>query len=266
MSAGAFFLILLCCCQSSNTGGNQKDKINKADIDMHSKMSIEKLLQGFEREKVHIKYDFEFKKEKNYLGVPTKTFFGALVQTAMIDTGKYDVTFICNDGYSPTTSFDRLMESTGYIAIKDVAAKNNWDPDIAAKFAPAYLVWDIAKADDKHITPYGIVSIQFAEKKNLYLRAKPLTEMPTVLAGFSAFKDKCIKCHSINREGGELGPELNYPKNITEYWQIEPLKVFIKDPSAFRDNVKMPTLNDLDEKQIDLIVAYLQFMATQKKN
>jgi hypothetical protein len=35
--------------------------------------------------------------------------------------------------------------------------------------------------------------------------------------GFDLFRKECLKCHSLNLQGGDIGPELNVPQNITEY-------------------------------------------------
>jgi len=95
------------------------------------------------------------------------------------------------------------------------------------------------------------------------LREEGLAKDEAIMQGFFLFKEKCIKCHAINQEGGEFGPELNYPKSVTEYWKIDQLKLFIKNPTDFRQNTKMP-LVELSAPQIALIVDYLAFMATQK--
>jgi cytochrome c2 len=36
-------------------------------------------------------------------------------------------------------------------------------------------------------------------------------------ADYELFK-KNVTCHAINKIGGNMGPELNYPKSVTEYW------------------------------------------------
>ena len=155
------------------------------------------------------------------------------------------------------------MADNGYLAVKDCDAKGDWEEAMQDKFSPAYLVWDLAVDDHQHSFPYGVVGIQFVEKKTEYLKALPQTNDARIKEGFLLFKEKCIKCHTINQEGGTVGPELNFPKSVTEYWKIEQLKLFIKNPADFRLNSKMPVLA-LDDKQIALIVDYLTFMSAQK--
>jgi hypothetical protein len=35
-----------------------------------------------------------------------------------------------------------------------------------------------------------------------------------------------------------MGPRLNYPKSVTEYWNKKAIKAFILNPSSFRHGVK----------------------------
>jgi len=71
----------------------------------------------------------------------------------------------------------------------------------------------------------------------------------------------------INGDGGNVGPELNYPVNVTEYWKEEWLARFIADPKSIRPNSKMiPFYRDVDNRQaiITSIMAYLKVMANKK--
>ncbi len=260
-------LLFMACCgcknEANNTGTIQTDRVEA--IDIHAKMEISGILGKYPKTEFHIGYDPALKKEKTYLGVQTSIIFNDLVQKFNLDTAQYDVTFYCKDGYSPTVHLTQLLEHTGYIATKDVHATGNWDKEIEGSFSPAYLVWDISENYNKYAYPYGIVHIQFVEKKAEYLLATPLSDDKTILDGFAVFKEKCIKCHSINKEGGVMGPELNIPKSVTEYWKKDQLKLFIKDPASFRLNSKMPFIAELDEHKINAIVAYLTFMASQKR-
>ena len=237
----------------------------QASIDPAHKIDIEPLLSRFDKETVHIKFDVVLKREKTYLGVNTRKVFAMLVREFNIDTSQYDVTFICKDGYSPVVPLTQLLEGNGYIVVRDVHAKDNWEEDIKAEFSPAYLVWDIPENDHRHSFPYGVAHIQFVEKSARYLLATPRTSAKGPIEGFVIFRDKCIKCHAVNGEGGVLGPELNHPKSVTEYWQPDQLKLFIRDPFAFRANSKMPRITELSDSQIELVVQYLKHMATQKK-
>ncbi len=237
---------------------------DKPAFNLTSKIDLDTLLRQFDPEEVHIRYDVEVGREKNYSGVNTRKIFSFLVREFQIDSTGYDVTFFCKDGYSPSVSLLQLLEGNGYIVTKDLQAKDGWDEEIKSKFSPAYLVWDIPENDHRHAFPYGVVQIQFVEKSMEYALAKPNTTAKEPLEGFAIFRDKCIKCHTINGDGGVMGPELNFPKSITEYWQPGQIKLFIKNPASFRLNSKMPPVTGLSDAQIDRVVRYLQYMAGQK--
>jgi cytochrome c2 len=61
-----------------------------------------------------------------------------------------------------------------------------------------------------------------------------------------------------------MGPELNYPKSVTEYWKENELVDYIVNPASFRNKVKMPTLG-LTKQQSQEIVDYLKYMSENKK-
>ena len=84
------------------------------------------------------------------------------------------------------------------------------------------------------------------------------------MKGFAIFKSSCIRCHSINLQGGDLGPELNAPQNVTEYWRPEILRAFIQNSTAFRYKSKMPAFPDMTAKQLDQLLAYLKHMKEHK--
>lgn len=73
-----------------------------------------------------------------------------------------------------------------------------------------------------------------------------------------------MKCHAINKEGGEMGPEFNYPKNIMEYWSEANIIAFAKNPTAFRINSKMPPVTDLKDEEFVEIVKYLKYISKHK--
>ena len=125
------------------------------------------------------------------------------------------------------------------------------------------MIWDEGvKIKEQVPWPYQLVKIEvvdWAAKYPLVVPLKSASGSPE-MQGFAIFKAQCIRCHSINLQGGEVGPELNIPQNITEYWKTDVLKAFIKNSAAFRAKSKMPVFESLSEKQVDLVVAYLKAM------
>ncbi len=228
------------------------------------KIEIVPLLDGFEKENIQLPVEFLSKKQKNYLGVNTRKIFKIFIENFKIQSSEYDIRFYCKDGYSPTIPLYQLLEGNGYFVVKELNSSNQTAKDLKAEFSPVYLVWDVPLDDHFHSFPYGIKHFQFIKKDHQYAKAIPISNSKDIIQGFMLFKDNCIKCHSVNLEGGTMGPELNIPMNITEYWKIEQLKRFIKAPSLFRENSKMPQLDNLNNEQLDLLIKYLQFMSNQK--
>jgi mono/diheme cytochrome c family protein len=85
-----------------------------------------------------------------------------------------------------------------------------------------------------------------------------------VRKGFALFKNQCIRCHSLNLQGGEVGPELNSPKNVTEYWDKATLRAFIRDAASFRLKDKMPSFHQLTDENLDELLAYFIYMKGHK--
>ena len=91
-----------------------------------------------------------------------------------------------------------------------------------------------------------------------------------IRAGQALFATQCMSCHKLNGAGGaDVGPDLNKPANPTEYFKADALKKYIRDPASLRHwpNMQMPgfKLDALSDREIDLIIAYLQHMADRRK-
>ena len=100
---------------------------------------------------------------------------------------------------------------------------------------------------------------------NASVAQRALTD-PTspIYKGFITFKNQCLRCHSINLEGGTIGPELNAPQNVTEYWAKDTLLKFIRDPGAFRYRDKMPSFKELSDNHLQEVYGYLEHMKAYK--
>lgn len=183
-----------------------------------------------------------------------------------------EIVFTAKDGYSPNMAFSDLKKHEGYLVFQEHGKDQKFEPvqQGKAKISPApfYVIWkEGAKIENEVPWPYQLVKVEavrFAEKyPNVFPKDVKLDSPER--KGFAIFKSQCIRCHSMNLQGGEVGPELNAPKSVTEYWRTDVLHDFIKDAPAFRYKSKMPSFaKELTDEQIEDLIAYFRYMARHK--
>ena len=207
----------------------------------------------------------------------TKTFKGFLLKDILnligpLPTVVDEISFVAKDGYSPSISVSEGLSSISYVTFAEKNRKNNWQLIKQGKKmlnpGPFYLVWkDEEKVPEYFPRPYQLIRIELIEFKTLYRSIYPegLAQKENEKKGFVIFKNNCVKCHSLNGAGGTLGPELNYPKNVTEYWNLSEMRTYLKNPSAFRLRAVMPSFDKLDEPSVDYLIKYLTFMKDHKE-
>ena len=184
------------------------------------------------------------------------------------------IVFTAKDGYRVAMAFNDAINEQGYIAFRDTAAAENkkW---LEFKYGkqkttpdPFYLVWPKQGLDKwRYPWPYQLTAISLEPASVYFGAAAPRHSDTEVRKGFNLFSTYCIRCHSVNLAGGQLGPELNVPKNITEYFIAGELSGFILNAPAYRAGTKMPVFAEtLGADQVQSIVHYLQHMKTEKIN
>jgi mono/diheme cytochrome c family protein len=152
----------------------------------------------------------------------------------------------------------------------DRPANDPWEPFTQGKEmitpAPFYLVWRaIDGGDANYKWPYQLVSLSIESVDRRYEKAAPPAGASAqVQQGFRLFVQHCASCHSVNLAGGDLGPELNVPRNITEYWPAGHLAAFIRAPDSYRAGSKMPGFGHLADAEHAAILAYLAAMRERK--
>jgi mono/diheme cytochrome c family protein len=175
----------------------------------------------------------------------------------------------CEDGYAPALPWSEIRPGRGLLAIREKGRRGDWEPirqgKKTLKPAPFYLVW--AEGDAKLPWPYQLVAVEPVSFANKYGEIYPVdvSAGASVRRGFELYRQECMKCHSINLRGGELGPELNYPRNITEYRDDRTLRAFIRDPAAFRARSPMPGFPQFSDVQVGDLLGYLRWVRDRKK-
>jgi cytochrome c2 len=229
----------------------------------HTKLSLEQILALAPGRIVETRDD-QYGKKKRFNAFS----LGALLDKTIGREGvrSNEILLKALDGYVVSIAGSRLYDGEAYIAFDDMDAPG-FAP-IGPKLVnpgPFYLVW---LRDEQHDLvqwprPYQLVSIGIGSYSARFPHTIPSDGDALVTHGFSIFKSLCVHCHAMNREGGHVGPELNVPKNVLEYWSEENLRVYIKNPQAFRYG-NMPPNPQLDAHDIDGLLAYLRHMQSKK--
>ncbi|MCB9540196.1 MAG: c-type cytochrome [Myxococcales bacterium] len=118
----------------------------------------------------------------------------------------------------------------------------------------------------QHPWPYQVQRVELVAPAG---RAQPMAPPGApadgpVARGYAAFRGNCLACHAMNGQGGAVGPDLNVPLNVTEYWRPAPLRQLLADPLSVRAGAKMPGFAHLGDATLDDVVAYLAYMKNHK--
>lgn len=214
---------------------------------------------------VIVKPDPVYHKNKRFNALPLKDILERYSFMKRMNAADLKVVFECEDGYKPEMPLEKLLSVKAYLAVSDADAPKGRVWEILekngqeTKMEPFYVVYEDVSGDDiSYKWPYNLVKIHLAPLHENDAALKPKDE--SALAGYEIFKNRCQTCHAINKIGGKMGPELNYPKSVTEYWKTDDLKAFIQNPASYRNDVKMPNLGIKPEEATE-IVKYLSYMS-----
>ncbi len=210
-----------------------------------------------------------YKRQKSYLAFSLKQILKLGFGGAPEHLAKKELSFQATDGYSKPAPAARALEDGGYLAFADADRMKGDDPGWEAidrrgtSPAPFYVVWSKPGQGDAngYPWPYALASIEIVHFEKRYPHVQPSTVAIGSAAwrGFQTFKEQCLSCHSINGEGGKIGPDLNVPKGILEYRPAAQVKQYIRNPEAFRYS-NMPAHEGLSEAALDDLLAYFSTM------
>jgi len=141
---------------------------------------------------------------------------------------------------------------------------------------PFYIVWTGAEVGSirSEQWPYQLAKLESQPSPAARwpaLAVDPaLPPTDPVRAGQTLFFVQCLTCHKLNGAGAaNVGPDLNVPRNPTEYFTPQGLHDLIRDPRAVRiwPAQAMPGFppDYLSDHEIDLVIAYLKHMAGRKQ-
>jgi mono/diheme cytochrome c family protein len=215
-------------------------------------------------------------KDVTYEGFAIAGLFAAVYgeQWQKID----EALFTCVDGYQPVMPVDRFTKHAGYLVFRRLDQKaftvhNRFQDQSDVPLAPFYLVWDnrgseVLRAEGANNWPYQVVGVDLVDFADRFPKmSPPKTASDEVKRGFMTFRENCMACHTINGEGGNKAPELNYPVNVTEYFSDEWIRKWIMDPRSVRYTSTMPEFSSASEpdRLIADVLAYLKAMKEHKR-
>lgn len=209
-------------------------------------------------------YDIEYRKEKRYEGFKVEDVL-RLAYGGKLDNPEYtDIAFIALDGYESVSQLRKMKEEGGYVVFEDLDY-GHWEPvgREQADLGPFYLVWTGKEQTtvNEYPWPWQIASVNimsFPEQYPLVYPAGAKTDS-AAYKGYEIFKGRCVRCHSMNQQGGKVGPDLNAPKSIITYRSEYMIKEFIEHPSQYR-YTQMPDHPDLTDKDLNNLIAYFRYM------
>ena len=186
-----------------------------------------------------------------------------------------ELLFTCSDGYQPTVPVARVAVHAAWLAFAREGApfsiqklESGRVQDVS--LAPFYLIWENladaqVRSEGDYGWPYQLVGVELIRSRDRFPHMAPPASAPVrVQDGFNAFRIHCSRCHPVNGEGGEIGPELNRAEGPVGRRDAAWLRDWIDDPSRISPGTRMERLNpsvpDRDAV-IASIIAYLQAIA-----
>lgn len=230
-------------------------------------VSLGELLRDV-KEETFTAYDPYYNREKTFRALPLADVVRRGFAGVDAPLPEQQYVLRARDGYTVPIPGAKVFEAGAFLAFADEAPPG-WEPigPRRADPGPFYLVWRGAGQQDleSYPRPWQLVSIEIARFEDLFPHTVPegLAGGSPAMRGFAIFRENCIHCHAVNREGGRVGPDLNVPKNIIEYRPVDQIQAYIRDPMSFRYGT-MPAHPSLKQGDLDDLIAYFGAMKDRK--
>lgn len=229
--------------------------------------------------RITIPNDVAYKRTMDYRAVPLRNL---LRDNGFTAQGTFN--FLALDGFAVPIDAARLFNEAAtsprpWLAVEEPSSP--WpalSPD-GSSAGPFYLVWSTGKDAPNDVAPpehwpFQITVItQTLPPEQRYPQILPDLTLPKhhpAWQGFALYKTHCIACHAINGGGDAvLGPDLNLPRNPTEYFTAAFLKKLIRNPAQVRTwgGMKMPgfDVQTLSDEELDALLVYLKVMVERRR-
>jgi len=255
------FLILLLLSSTSYADANPELKILLSGK-KEKTLSLSVMKQALKQYKITLN-DPYYNKEKQYQAFKLKDVLNLAYGNKWFSGDFTDLTFRAYDGYESIAVISNLEHEGGYLVFKDLDYQD-WEPISFTKAYPGpfYVIWTgkDQTAQNGFPWPWQLETINLVRFTDQFPEIVPKTadKNSSVYKGYVLFKSRCLRCHSINGQGGKIGPDLNAPKNILEYRPADFVKSYIKDPSVYRFT-HMPDHKDLSNSDLDNLIEYFTY-------
>jgi cytochrome c2 len=203
-----------------------------------------------------------------YRGYPLKAALAALLSDEIVQRPEVTISFLCSDGFLKTVRLSDLPLDQGILAFEEVGlpANQRWKKVAEGREyvdpAPFAVMWG-GRYEPGSMLPWPISIVQISAASSA--GAPPAAPLDAhTREGYIVFQKHCQPCHSVNLDGGNVGPELNVPRNITEYWNESDIRSLIIDPNSYHWGSRMPAFGHLPNNEIDALLAYLRGMKAKK--
>ncbi|MFA9407301.1 MAG: cytochrome c [Candidatus Dadabacteria bacterium] len=258
----AIMLILLFSISSKASEENPSLKFLKSG-ELVKELSLSELKDKLTIHKIKF-LDLMHQKQKSYKAFTLQDVVKLGFEEGLNNPEFTDVAYQALDGYVSVSSISKLKEPGGYIVYEDLDFEN-WEPISIKQVTPGpfYLVWTgkDQTTQNEYPWPWQLSSIDLIKFEDQYPAVFPkgVSTDSTAYKGYEIFKGRCVRCHSMNQQGGKIGPDLNAPQSIVTYRSENMIKEFIKHPSKYRYS-QMPDHPDLSDQYLNNIISYFYYM------
>jgi mono/diheme cytochrome c family protein len=238
-------------------------------------LTTEELLARPDATTIEVPGDATYQRTMRYRAVPLRGLLGVDRMPA-----DQDLQVIATDGFVTNLPAGLVFPGSSEGSVPWLAIEppdRPWPPTSGGlDIGPFYLVWVDAAASGvlREQWPYQVSALRavpaHADRWPQLAVSEEVPADSPVRAGEKLFATQCMVCHLMNGAGdAKVGPDLNLPRNPTEYFQPWALRAYIRDPASIRDwpDMRMPGFGEdaMSDADLDAIIAYLGHMVSRRQ-